>query len=157
MEELKARYIQMQAAYKRLAYTVDTFKKLAKNHLDNIDKRSEVAICEENELYVHRDSLIKRFEFTYEITWKFFKFLLRHQYGIDVASPRNIFQACYNNKILSAEESTLLESLIDLRNQTSHVYDEVVADAVSAAILEAYPAMIAIIEQHDPEKTAAQS
>lgn len=63
MDELEKRYRQLLDGYQRLFYMVTTFKKLSENKHKYIEQ--------ENELITHRDALIQRFEFCYDLTWKF--------------------------------------------------------------------------------------
>jgi nucleotidyltransferase substrate binding protein (TIGR01987 family) len=86
-------------------------------------------------LIVHRDALIKRFEFCYDLIWKFYKLLLVKEYAIDVASPKKVFQEGYQQNIFTKEDIEVLFEIIDARNETTHVYDEMVAETISKKIL----------------------
>jgi len=70
---------------------------------------------------VYLDLAVKRFEFTYEMAWKAIK---RHiQYlGMDCKSPRACFTEAYAQELIF-EQSIWLD-MIEMRNRTSHVYDE---------------------------------
>ncbi len=145
MEELKLRYDQLLRAYKRLKYMTEKYVQLsqmAKNH--------NMLEQEENELIAHRDALIKRFEFCYELTWKFLKLLLKTQFLIDSNSPRSIFRDCYQQNILNREETGLLLETIDARNATSHIYDELAAESISKKIVDYYPVLSHIINKIKP-------
>ena len=132
MEELNSKYIQLVRGYKRLKYAAETYQDLVrKNAKQTCSKESE-----ENELIVHRDSVILRFNFSYDLTWKFFKVLLRDRLSIEVANPRSTFQECAKQSILTPEEAQVLLEMIRNRNEIAHVYDEELADMVSKKILE---------------------
>jgi len=133
MEKLKERYEQLLRAYSRLQYMVTTFV-----NLQNKAQQTSITIESENELITHRDALITRFSFCYDLTWKFFKALLKVKYSIDVTSPRKVFQECYQHNIFSEKEMELLLTMIDARNETSHIYDESKADIVSKRIVTYY-------------------
>jgi len=67
------------------------------------------------------DIMVKRFEFTYEMSWKSIKRYLAFN-GIDSTSPRSCFKEAYAMGII-ADESVWL-SMIEDRNLTSHIYSE---------------------------------
>jgi nucleotidyltransferase substrate binding protein (TIGR01987 family) len=83
-----------------------------------------------------RDSVIKRFEFCFDLSWKLIKTCLEVKNGVVCVSPKNCFREAYANSILSNETDWL--ALTELRNQLAHIYREQVAD-------EAYDQMDAII------------
>lgn len=70
---------------------------------------------------VYLDLVVKRFEFTYEMAWKAVKRYLDFQ-GIEVKSPRAVFQEAYSQGLIE-NESVWLE-MIEQRNLSSHIYDE---------------------------------
>lgn len=46
-------------------------------------------------LRIERDSLIQRFEYSYELFWKFLKKYAEHQFiTLESASPRGIIRVC---------------------------------------------------------------
>jgi len=67
------------------------------------------------------DIAAKRFEFTYEMTWKALKRWLDFQ-GIDARSPRAVFKEAFALGVLTDEQTWL--DMIEMRNLSSHVYDE---------------------------------
>lgn len=67
------------------------------------------------------DVAAKRFEFTYEMAWKALKRVLDYL-GIDARAPRPVFKEAYAQGLL-AEEQVWLD-MIEMRNLSSHVYDE---------------------------------
>jgi nucleotidyltransferase substrate binding protein (TIGR01987 family) len=67
------------------------------------------------------DVAVKRFEFTYEMAWKALKRLLDYL-GIDVRAPRLVFKEAFAQGLL-AEEQVWLD-MIEMRNLSSHIYDE---------------------------------
>ena len=70
------------------------------------------------------DSLVQRFEFTYEMMWKYFREYLRTVFGISVVkSSRIIFKEAHSVGLLNGEELELCENMIMDRNNTSHEYD----------------------------------
>lgn len=67
------------------------------------------------------DVAAKRFEFTYEMAWKALKRALDYL-GIDARAPRPVFKEAFAQGLL-AEEQVWLD-MIEMRNLSSHVYDE---------------------------------
>jgi len=141
MEELKIRYEQLLRVYKRLAYMRNRFVVLSQEYAGHHDDVSN----EENELITHRDALIQRFEISYDLTWKFFKLMLKTLYAIDANSPRKAFQESYEQGLITEEESNLLITMMDARNATSHIYDETMADRISRQIADSHALLSGIV------------
>jgi len=70
---------------------------------------------------VYLDLVVKRFEFTYEMSWKALKRYLNFL-GIEATNPRNVFKEAYAQSIISDENIWL--DMIEQRNISSHIYDE---------------------------------
>lgn len=70
---------------------------------------------------VYLDLVIKRFEFTYEMSWKAVKRYLEFT-GLEAKSPRAVFKEAYSQQIIKDEDIWL--DMIEQRNLSSHVYDE---------------------------------
>ena len=112
------RYQKFSAALAQLAQACELFEKYRTTELSNS----------------LRDSMIKRFEFSYELLWKCFKDYLVEQFGAVARSPREAFQEAFEKNLIAAPEHNLLLNMIDDRNMTSHTYDEKTAQEVAAAI-----------------------
>lgn len=85
---------------------------------------------------VIRDGLIQRFEFTYELSWKTTKEYLEDIGIVDKNSPKVIFREAYSQKLIENEENWLL--MLNDRNQTSHVYQEKMAEEIAGRIVDIY-------------------
>lgn len=73
------------------------------------------------------DATIQRFEFTFELFWKTLKkFLLKE--GVEAKTPRETLQTAYQLEWIN-DESIWLTMLND-RNETSHIYDEAMAKRI---------------------------
>ena len=83
------------------------------------------------------DASIQRFEFTIELFWKLLKRILESR-GLEVPYPKNVLQAAYAGGLIDNEE-IWLQMLID-RNQTSHTYNEVLANEIFERIKVYTPA-----------------
>ena len=74
-----------------------------------------------------RDAAIKRFEFTYELSWKALQRFLEGE-GISCNSPKNCFKEAY--KFGLVPDSPLWSRMIEDRNLTVHTYNASVADEI---------------------------
>jgi nucleotidyltransferase substrate binding protein (TIGR01987 family) len=74
-----------------------------------------------------RDSAIKRFELTYEATWKLLQTLVRDQ-GLEANSPRGAFKAAF--KLGWVKDELIWDEIIRERNLAVHTYSKELADAV---------------------------
>jgi nucleotidyltransferase substrate binding protein (TIGR01987 family) len=102
----------------------------------------------DQEVYkVFRDSLIQRFEYTYETCLQFFKQILEDQYNITTAGTRDIFREALRAKLITEQELEVLLAMILDRNQTSHAYKEAVAQRIAQDINQYYKTMKAIAQR----------
>lgn len=83
---------------------------------------------------VERDALIQRFEFSFEILWKAAKDYLFEVEGVNVSSPKKVIRACFEQGILTEEETRLAIKMTDARNLTTHTYDEEFAEELMSKI-----------------------
>jgi nucleotidyltransferase substrate binding protein (TIGR01987 family) len=82
------------------------------------------------------DATIQRFEFTFELCWKFLKDFFLSQ-GMELNYPKEVIKTAYQARIINNEE-IWLQMLID-RNTTSHTYDEELANKIFEAIKNYVP------------------
>lgn len=114
MERLNERYttlIKAQKAFKR-----------AQNLYEKKFQDAEQA---EREAYTA--SVIKHFELFYEMLWKFFKGYLQEKYGMITIGSKTIFRACYDQKLIDEATMQKLLEIVEIRSQTTHVYNEATA------------------------------
>ena len=74
-----------------------------------------------------RDSVIQRFEFTHELSWKMLKLKLEAE-GLPVRTPRETVQEALQAGLI--EDGNLWTDMQKKRNLTSHTYHEKRADDV---------------------------
>lgn len=80
-----------------------------------------------------RDAAIQRFEFTFELVWKTLRKILLKR-GIEANSPKTVFRlAAKDGIILNVDEWF---TFISYRNQTSHVYNEAIAEEIYIHLTE---------------------
>ena len=88
-----------------------------------------------------RDATIQRFEYSFEIFWKFLKEHLRVKEGIICNSPKSCFREAFNVKLLTEDETVTALEMTDDRNLTAHTYHEEVAEEIYRKIKSYYTLM----------------
>lgn len=78
-----------------------------------------------------RDSVIQRFEFTYELAWKMLKLRLEAD-AVIARTPKETLQEALQAGFV--EDGNAWSELQKMRNLTSHAYDEILADKVYAYV-----------------------
>lgn len=101
------------------------------------DKLKEVNDLYDGKNEIIRDSLIQRFEFTYELTHKTLKEFMNYA-GVTLENsfPRTIFKKAYVNNIISDELVWI--NLLEDRNSTSHINNEKLANEIAERIAIKY-------------------
>lgn len=79
-----------------------------------------------------RDSVIQRFEFTHELSWKMLRLRLELE-GILVKTPRETMQEALQAGFIA--DGNLWSDMQKMRNLTSHTYREQLAEDVYAFIV----------------------
>ena len=100
------------------------------------------------------DVAAKRFEFTYEMAWKALKRVLDYL-GIDARAPRPVFKEAYAQGLLEDEKVWL--DMIEMRNLSSHVYDEHEISRILSELeryLAAFDALLARLNDVIPNPSA---
>ncbi len=95
-----------------------------------------------------RDSVIQRFEFTYSITLKTLrKYFLEKAFVVE-----DVNQMTFNDMVRTASQMNLLKSDLEkwtlyreMRNITSHTYDENIAQKVVGIVPEFYEEILFLI------------
>jgi len=98
-------------------------------------------ITETSYTVIVRDATIQRFEYSFEIFWKFLKEHLRVKEGIICNSPKSCFREAFNVKLLTEDETVTALEMTDDRNLTAHTYHEEVAEEIYRKIKSYYTLM----------------
>ena len=69
-----------------------------------------------------RDSIIKKFEYTFELSWKTIKAYLEEEGYEEMSSPRKVLKQAFESNIIIDEE--VWSNMLEARNSTAHTYDE---------------------------------
>lgn len=83
-----------------------------------------------------RDSIIQRFEFVTELSWKLMKKYLDENLVLEVYSPRSVIKESYKQNLI--ENGELWLDILEDRNLTSHTYDENTANRIKDNIVNKY-------------------
>lgn len=81
---------------------------------------------------VVRDSAIQRFEFCMDLAWKTLKTYLEEIHGVIVKSPKEAFRSAYQQGLIEFDQSWI--EYVDLRNDTVHTYNELLAEKTYQAL-----------------------
>lgn len=90
--------------------------------------KEAIAEYEQTHSQAVRDGAIQRFEISAELAWKATQDYLEEQGYLDVHSPKAVMRKAYLEGLIKDEQGWL--SLLDARNKTSHLYDDILADQV---------------------------
>lgn len=105
----------------------------------------EIKSVSDDKIYkIIRDSLIKRFEYTFETFWQLLKQILEDSYDIKTLGTRDIFRESLRANLISDQELTILLDMVLDRNETVHAYKENVAEEISQDIPEYFQTMSVI-------------
>ncbi len=83
--------------------------------------------CDQPENEFIRDSVIQRFEFCFELSWKMLKLKLNTE-GIDASTPRTVIRESVTAGLL--DDGNAWSGMLQKRNETSHTYDDRLAKDV---------------------------
>ena len=95
-----------------------------------------------------RDAVIQRFEYTYELCWK----MLKRQLELEAPNPAIIDTLSFRDLLREAAQVGIqidMERWLDyreMRNITSHTYDDSKAQSVYRSAIEFYDDALALLE-----------
>lgn len=122
---------------------LQTFKN-ALSRLEDVVERSRHQTLNEYE----NDSLIKRFEFTYEMAWKLMMSYEKENGITLIRGSKDIVRHALSLTLIENGEAWM--SMIDARNQTAHVYDnETAMDVIDDIIHTYYPLLVELQQKMD--------
>jgi nucleotidyltransferase substrate binding protein (TIGR01987 family) len=92
------------------------------------------------------DSLVKRFEFTYEMAWKLLMSYEKDNGISELQGSRDVIRRAFAMSIIENGEAWL--EMVDDRNKTSHLYDEeMVADVIDEIVHTYYPLFVELLHK----------
>jgi nucleotidyltransferase substrate binding protein (TIGR01987 family) len=99
--------------------------------------RAAATIASERELSdLEQQGLIQAFEFTHELAWKVLKDFLESKGVTEIYGSKDATRSGFAHGLIEDGDDWM--AMIESRNQTSHTYNEDIADAIAAAILSLY-------------------
>lgn len=122
--------------------TIDLKFKDFQKALKSLD---EVMRMEKNN--VVRDSVVKRFEYTFELCWKTGKLVLGEKFGVEIYSPKECFRELLRNKVISEESANEFIKMTNDRNDIVHAYAEELSEMIYENNKEKYFALFTEIEK----------
>lgn len=108
----------------------DRFELARTQYIRALDRLHEVVGLDQTDII--RDSLIQRFEFTYELAWKCMFHWLREQGETMPEMQRAILQAAFRCELIA--DPDVWGAIKQQRDQTSHTYNEATAANVAAHV-----------------------
>lgn len=122
-QRVKGQGIVLYSADKKLRAEdgLYNFSKALDKFSQTVDKQQQFTADGYQDIYL--DLLVKRFEFTFEMSWKAIKRYLEFVGLESCYNPRSCFKEAYQQRLLDNEQIWL--EMIEMRNLTSHVYDEI--------------------------------
>ena len=104
-------------------------------------------------LQTYRDSVIHRFEYCVDYFWKYLKVYIEEiaKLTVDAKNPRAIFRSACNGGLMSEAQTILALDMLDARNNTTHTYNEALANKICQEIPQYYELMRTILNQLSKE------
>lgn len=134
MEQLKE---NLRKKYKKATDALSTLKAALEN-MKKVNKIAELSNEYPDNIYKSfRDSMIQRFEYTFDLTWKYLsEYLECEGRKVEIKTPKGTFRESLKAKILSEDEVRLAIQMVDHRNLSTHGYDEMLIESISTQIPE---------------------
>jgi nucleotidyltransferase substrate binding protein (TIGR01987 family) len=90
------------------------------------------------------DATIQRFEFTFELAWKFLKDYFNER-DIELNYPKEVIQEAFNVNLIDNEDIWI--KMLKDRNMTSHTYNEKLADEIYVRIKSYVPELRNLLDK----------
>jgi len=101
--------------------------------------------------------VIKHFELAYETAWKFLKEYLAYTYNCEATSPKLIFRECEKYRVFPQGIVNELITLADARNNTTHIYNQILAQEVCNSISKHYQVFGQILKMITIDKISGRT
>ncbi len=83
-----------------------------------------------------KEGLIQRFEYTHELAWNVMKDFLSEVGDIKIYGSKDATREAFKTEIITKGDVWM--EMLKSRNQTSHTYNEVIADEIYSKIINEY-------------------
>lgn len=85
---------------------------------------------------LEKDGVIKRFEFTFELAWKTLQDVLTDRGYPDIKGPKPVIKQAFSDEVIIDGQAWI--DMLNDRNKSTHLYDEVSARAIFDKIQTEY-------------------
>lgn len=126
---LDIRYKQRFANYTKALEQLKKSLNYFQQEMDNGD---------EDLVEIIRTSVIKSFEFSFELAWNLMKDYAIYQGIVEVAGSRDAIREAFSMGLISEEHQMIWREMIISRNQSSHTYNESTAIDILEKIEDDY-------------------
>lgn len=103
-----------------------------------------------------RDAVIQRFEYSFELCWKWIRDVLDETHGLNCQSPKGCFRELHTLQIVTEEEAETLLAMTDDRNATSHMYNENMVNKIFGRVRDKYFPLMALLLNRIQEAAAVK-
>ncbi len=103
---------------------MERLKSLFEDYQKTLDRLRETIEHEKTDMV--RDSAIKRFELSFDVSWKLVKIFLEEEKGLQCRSPKDCFREAFQQEIIDYDDYWI--TMTDWRNVTVHTYKEELAE-----------------------------
>ena len=135
----------LKIKHKKALDAISTLKTVL-DEVENLDR--DPGNTTEKMYAIFRDSLVQRFEYTFDLTWKCLSLYLEAEgRNLEIKSPKAIFRESLKAKLLSEDEVRLAIKMVDDRNLTTHGYDEELIERISESVPRYYQLIKTILKK----------
>jgi nucleotidyltransferase substrate binding protein (TIGR01987 family) len=140
---LFGKMLEMEESMPRWIARFEVFKNAVGRLKEIIDLREQRPLSQ-----FECDSIVKRFEFTYEMAWKLMMSYEKDNGITELLGSKDVVRQAFAMSIIENGEAWL--EMIDDRNKTSHLYDEeMAADVIDEIVHTYYPLFIELQRKMD--------
>ncbi len=110
---------------------LSNYSKALKSLSDALDLAQERPLSD-----LEKQGLIQAFEFTHELAWNAIKDFYENQGETGIQGSRDAVRMAFRRDLIQSGEVWM--EMIKSRNQTSHTYDETIANEIVTSVTDAY-------------------
>ncbi len=128
----KQRFANYVKALHKLEQAVDYINQVVLNKDDEVEDINLQFTLDE----IIKEGLIQRFEYTHELAWNVMKDYANYQGNSMIGGSKDATREAFKIQLIS--DGHIWMRMIESRNQTSHTYNESLADEIYHIILKDY-------------------
>lgn len=148
MERPATRYLQRLDSYRRaLSKLTELTEALSASSARTLFGSNDSGLNSE----IAREALIKRFEYTQELSWKMLEDYLIYQGEADLSGSRDVYRRALRLNII---DSPLWMNMILDRNISAHDYNDIRVEEVADRIIKEYHPLFKELEREMTRRTS---